>query len=82
MKLQRFTLRDSSQFGIAAQGACAQHRVASGVGQNAAAVVILAAVPHLLNVSGSADRIFLLSTFAMAAMGIGTALVVKMSKWR
>ncbi|WP_165768555.1 MATE family efflux transporter [Sandarakinorhabdus cyanobacteriorum] len=36
----------------------------------------------LLNHSGTADSIFLLSTGAMVAMAIGTALVVKMSTWR
>ncbi len=44
--------------------------------------IILAGGALLLNQSGTADSIFLLSTGAMAAMGIGTALVVKMSKWR
>ena len=44
--------------------------------------IILGGGTLLLNLSGSADSIFLLSTGAMAAMGIGTALVVKMSKWR
>lgn len=44
--------------------------------------IILGGGMLLLNVSGSANTIFLLSTFAMAAMGIGTALVVKFSKWR
>jgi putative MATE family efflux protein len=44
--------------------------------------IILGGGMLLLDLSGSADTIFLLSTCAMAAMGIGTALVVKMSKWR
>ena len=44
--------------------------------------IILGGGMLLLNVSGSANTIFLLSTFAMVAMGIGTALVVKFSKWR
>jgi putative MATE family efflux protein len=44
--------------------------------------IILGGGALLLNKSGSANSIFLLSTGAMVAMGIGTALVVKMSKWR
>lgn len=44
--------------------------------------IILGGGLMLLNHSGTADSIFLLSTGAMVAMGIGTALVVKVSTWR
>lgn len=44
--------------------------------------IILGGGALLLNQSGSANGIFLLSTAAMATMGIGTALVVKLSSWR
>ncbi len=36
----------------------------------------------LIGPSASAGQVFLLSTTAMAAMGIGTALVVKLSRWQ